>query len=245
MGRSSTLYEARGLVGVILGGRTSVPELLRDWVLAIAEHVMIVMPIIIVVTVADNWSSDRPTAQRVPILACAILAGSVYYATLLNLEFDPAIVAAIGHFRMMLRDASFVLMWGGFLTAALYFLKRERHMAAAAQQALVDRLALDEQMDEARLQMLQAQIEPHFLFNSLANIQGLYREAPEQGRRLLKDLAQYLRAALPRMRDATSTLGRELALAEAYLRVLQVRMGERLNVETNVEPASATRTYHR
>ena len=229
------LSEARVLARLIVRG--VVDPLGAVWAIVegTAEQVMFVMPVIILVTVADNWSSERETPQRVATLIGAVLVGCAYYATIVNLDLDPRAIAKVGRLRVMLSDAAFVVTWGGFLTAALYFLKRERHMAAAAQQARVERLALDEQMDEARLQMLQAQIEPHFLFNSLANIQGLYREAPEHGRRLLKDLSQYLRAALPRMRDATSTLGRELALAEAYLRVLQVRMGERLKVELDVE----------
>jgi len=126
------------------------------------------------------------------------------------------------------------LLWGALLTGALFFLERERRMAAATQRASLDRVDLDRQMAEVRLQMLQAQIEPHFLFNSLATILGLYREDAREGSRLIKDLADYLRGALPQMRETISTLRRELALSQAYLRVLQVRMGNRLKVEIDV-----------
>ena len=62
-------------------------------------------------------------------------------------------------------------------------------------------------MCEAQLTALQAQIEPHFLFNTLANVKRLYETAPDQGREMLASLINYLRAALPAMRESGSTLG--------------------------------------
>ncbi|HEV3018952.1 MAG TPA: histidine kinase [Burkholderiaceae bacterium] len=81
---------------------------------------------------------------------------------------------------------------------------------------------------EARLTVLQAQIEPHFLFNTLANVRRLCEVDPERGRRMLASLLDYLRAALPAMRRSSTPLGQEFALVRAYLSVLQHRMGERL-----------------
>jgi len=105
------------------------------------------------------------------------------------------------------------------------------------QQTRLKRVAIDRQLTEAQLQALQAQIEPHFLFNTLANIKGLYRTEHAEGKRLLHDLSDYLCAALPQMRETASTLRRELALSSAYLRVLQVRMGDRLKVVIRVDEA--------
>jgi sensor histidine kinase YesM len=93
---------------------------------------------------------------------------------------------------------------------------------------------LERDMIEARLQALQAQIEPHFLFNTLANIKELYATESARAKPLIHELAAYLRAALPQMRDTGSTLARELSLARAYLSVLQVRMGQRLRVAIDV-----------
>jgi LytS/YehU family sensor histidine kinase len=120
------------------------------------------------------------------------------------------------------------------LTGALFFLQRERRMQASAQQAQLDRIKFDGQMAEARLQMLEAQIEPHFLFNSLATVKSLYQRDPQKGRLLIRDLSEYLHGALPLMRGADSTLRKEFSLCEAYLRVLQVRMGDRLKVEIDL-----------
>jgi len=97
--------------------------------------------------------------------------------------------------------------------------------------------ALTAQMTQARLSALQAQIEPHFLFNTLANVKRLYETAPARGREMLSSLIGYLRAALPTMRQSGSTLQRELELARSYLTILQMRMGERLRF--SIEAAEA------
>ena len=90
------------------------------------------------------------------------------------------------------------------------------------------RESLQAQMVEARLSALQAQIEPHFLFNTLANVKRLYETAPARGREMLSSLINYLRAALPTMREPGSTLARELELVRSFLTILQMRMGDRL-----------------
>ena len=120
------------------------------------------------------------------------------------------------------------LLYGGLATAVLYLFAREREDARALHAARLEKVSLDRQTIEAHLQALQAQIEPHFLFNTLANIKLLYETESSRARPLIHDLAEYLRTALPQMRDMRSTLARELELAQAYLRVLKVRMGERL-----------------
>jgi LytS/YehU family sensor histidine kinase len=94
-------------------------------------------------------------------------------------------------------------------------------------------------MCEAQLTALQAQIEPHFLFNTLANVKRLYETAPDQGREMLSSLINYLRAALPAMRESGSTLGRELELARSFLTILKMRMRERLDFSIDHDPALA------
>ena len=99
--------------------------------------------------------------------------------------------------------------------------------------------ALQAQMCEAQLTALQAQIEPHFLFNTLANVKRLYETAPDQGREMLASLINYLRAALPAMRESGSTLGRELELARSFLTILKMRMRERLVFSIDHDPGLA------
>jgi len=94
--------------------------------------------------------------------------------------------------------------------------------------------SLKRQLIEARLQTLQAQVEPHFLFNTLASVDYLIETDPARASTMQKNLIQYLRAALPQMREAATTLGREVDLVSAYLEILKVRMDDRLKVTISV-----------
>ena len=82
---------------------------------------------------------------------------------------------------------------------------------------------------------MQAQVEPHFLFNTLASVQYLTETDPPQASRLLGHLLAYLRAALPQLRRASTTLGQEIDLAEAYLNILKMRMGPRLAFDIDAD----------
>jgi LytS/YehU family sensor histidine kinase len=84
------------------------------------------------------------------------------------------------------------------------------------------------------MQMMQAQVEPHFLFNTLASIDHLIETDPARASTMQKHLIAYLRAALPQMRENATDLGREVDLVGAYLEILKVRMEERLQVSFNV-----------
>jgi hypothetical protein len=91
-------------------------------------------------------------------------------------------------------------------------------------------------MVESQLEVLQAQIEPHFLFNTLAHVKRLYEVRRETGDEMLTSLRNYLRAALPRMREAGSTLEREAELVRAYLNILRIRLGARLEFAFDIAP---------
>jgi LytS/YehU family sensor histidine kinase len=90
---------------------------------------------------------------------------------------------------------------------------------------------------EARLAVLQAQIEPHFLFNTLATVQYLVKSDPAAADFLLSQLTRYLRLAMPSMRQFSSTLGREFELTDAYLQIARLRMGARLDVNVDLPQA--------
>ena len=89
----------------------------------------------------------------------------------------------------------------------------------------------------ARLAELQARIRPHFLFNTLNSAIALVRDEPAKAERLLEDLSELFRHALADPREAV-TLGQELALAQHYLAIEQVRFGDRLQVEWQLDPAA-------
>ncbi|HST44095.1 MAG TPA: histidine kinase, partial [Luteimonas sp.] len=108
---------------------------------------------------------------------------------------------------------------------------RRSETAAAAQTATEKELAV------ARLGLLHAQVEPHFLYNTLASAQLLARSDPPRADQMLGHLIQYLRHSLPRADAAQSTLGAELERALAYLEIMKIRMGPRLAVQVDVPEA--------
>jgi len=93
---------------------------------------------------------------------------------------------------------------------------------------------LQARVTEAQLKLLQGQIEPHFLFNTLANVQSLIDFDPERAKLMLERFTDYLRASLGQLRGDTTTLAQEFAMLQAYLGLMQLRMGERLKVELSL-----------
>lgn len=91
--------------------------------------------------------------------------------------------------------------------------------------------AMERQLVQARLQVLQAQVEPHFLFNTLGAIDYLIETDPKRASQMQKALITYLRGALPQMRQESSTLGRELRLIKSFLDLIKMRMEDRLDIE--------------
>ena len=88
---------------------------------------------------------------------------------------------------------------------------------------------------EARMEALQAQIEPHFLFNTLASIDQLIQTDPPRASKMQQSLIRYLRSAIPQMRDAgRPSLGQQVNLSTAFLEIMVVRMEERLQAVVNV-----------
>ncbi len=90
---------------------------------------------------------------------------------------------------------------------------------------------LEVELQEARARLLEAQIEPHFLFNTLANVRQLQRNDPAAGLEMLTDLIEYLETSLPSLRSESTTLEQERALLSAYLRLHRPRFGPRLRFE--------------
>lgn len=110
---------------------------------------------------------------------------------------------------------------------------RDQALAFELEKSQLERQALD-----TRLRLLQAQVEPHFLFNTLANVQALVDAGSPQASSVLKSLIAYLRAAVPRMHEPGTTLGQELELVRAYLELMQMRIPDRLQFALHIEPAA-------
>jgi LytS/YehU family sensor histidine kinase len=137
-------------------------------------------------------------------------------------------------FEALLPRAVRWLPIGALAGAILVMRERMRRVDAELRDTELTRLRLEQQRVAVQLQVLQSQIEPHFLFNTLATIRRLQQTDPVRGRETLAGFIHYLRSALPEMRAVETTLGREVALIRAYLDVLKVRMGARLEYSIDV-----------
>jgi signal transduction histidine kinase len=169
---------------------------------------------------------------------------------------------AIAEARRALRDAGIgtatrkvkrdrVVHWGEFLTdlALIWIIasaiikitykgRMQAEVKAAQATETAEAESLKRQVVEARMAAMQAQVEPHFLFNTLASIDHLIETDPPRASQMQKNLIALLRASMPTMREANASgvrdLGRELAVIRPYLAILKVRMEERLTTQIDV-----------
>lgn len=134
------------------------------------------------------------------------------------------------------------LFFGVIGTIIFTGMARLHEMRQELSDAEVERLATERALAEAQLKTLQAQIEPHFLFNTLTTAIGLIRTEPKAAEETLEQLTKLLRNSLSRTRTEESTLGEEFELINAYLRIAKIRMGERLsfNVACNDDLAGVS-----
>jgi Predicted signal transduction protein with a C-terminal ATPase domain len=130
-------------------------------------------------------------------------------------------------------------LFGGGLALRAYFSERRRWEAHRHAGELAE-MATRAREADMRLGVLQAQVEPHFLFNTLASVRALVRQDPAQAEATLDALVAFLRATIPRMRDGqgmVSTLGQQLDICASYLALMEVRMGGRLSWTARVDAA--------
>ncbi|PXX35323.1 sensor histidine kinase [Undibacterium pigrum] len=154
----------------------------------------------------------------VVFMLLALLAGMWIEAM-----FWPPLTAI--HAVWLLPAVLIVFIFATILPAAIDLEIRHRTQASLAAEA--SKHKMERQILEARLVALQGQIEPHFLFNTLANTRALIHQDAATAEQMLNHLIAYLRAAMPDMRLSTTTLGQELTRAAAYLQIFQIRLGPR------------------
>ena len=126
------------------------------------------------------------------------------------------------------------IMFGSIISYFFSYRERISRSEALIQEERIKRLANEKEMAETSLRLLQAQIEPHFLFNTLSNILSLLDADLENGKSMLADFIHYLRTALPKTRGEATTLGQEMEMIQAYLNIFKVRMGGRLRYRLDI-----------
>ena len=210
-------------------------EVAFAWLEHLLELLVIAAALMVVYTLLDE-ALPRRLGLRLGIVCLALACASMVLTLLLYAYYARGFV----HLPPLLRLLADSLRWG--LPAALLAVIADVHRhamqidaAAQAAETTGSRCRRDE--GEQQLALLQAQIEPHFLFNVLGNVRRLYRTCPEAGAAAVGSLMRYLRTTLPQVRSQRGCLGDELELVRSYLALFQVRMGQRLTFSIDADAA--------
>lgn len=180
---------------------------------------------------AGHYVVRRPSITSYAILLLVSVPAGAAVGTLIGTRIAGFSFSEIlqGEPALFTRMLFLGILFGTMIT--YFFFSRERifQTEARLKEEQIKRLTLEKKTLETHLRILQAQIEPHFLFNTLSNILSLLESDPGRGKTMLEDFTRYLRSSLSRTRDKITTLGMEMDLIRAYLDLYKVRMGERLH----------------
>jgi Histidine kinase len=184
----------------------------------------------------EVWPRRLPRWCERWVLQVVAVGGSIAIATsVMYVLFAPPDA------RSFVDDADWMLVtFAAILVApwtALAAIVRQKEAFAHHQKLAfaLERSELERQAVDARLHLLQAQVAPHFLFNTLANVQALVDGGSPQASPVLRSLVQYLRAAVPLLHEPAATIERELQLVRPYLELMQMRMPDRLQYAMKVD----------
>jgi sensor histidine kinase YesM len=139
--------------------------------------------------------------------------------------------------KSLLQTFILAVTFGSMTTYFFYSKARIRISNEVIQEEKIKRLSSEKEALEANLRLLQAQIEPHFLFNTLSNVLSLIDTDPANGKIMLLDLIHYLRTSLSRTFPDRITLDQEMDILKAYLNIQKIRMGERLRFRIELPDA--------
>lgn len=198
----------------------------------------IAIVLLLAYTAAGQWRQNlvpRWVAQVAAVMVSAPLATLAVYALSTGGDFasmfgNPAYISGI----VILGGCALVL--GVVIGLGALYRERDAQANSAALTFALERETLQRQAADARLALLQSQVEPHFLFNTLANVQALVESGSPRAAPVLASLIAYLRAALPQLHDGAPTLGREESLVKAYLDLMLMRMPDRLQYALAIDP---------
>jgi hypothetical protein len=213
------------------GGRDFTQDSLRWFV----RYLLNFTPILITLTVADNLSFVGPL--RIAVLGNCADPCCAQFQWPVICAYDPQSESACGQFpyhlwRTWLEMLPQTTMWDVVVCSPIamvyFYRRRDQDIAKALHDSELARAELKRRTLEAELQTMQARVDPSFLFETLGDIRDPQSWDPGAGELMLNELIDYLRAALPDVAAAVSTLGQEATLARAYLEILRFRTRGRL-----------------
>jgi hypothetical protein len=194
------------------------------------------------VNAISPWKKTHPVWRLVFAVVLGSIAGMVLVILTkgYGLHVEGYSLAEIGAHPHTFIWTLIGAFWNGLFVGLLFLFKfRDARVQTQLLRAEADRNLLSKQAAEAELKLMQAQVEPHFLFNTLASVQFLTETDPPMAGLMLGHLLSYLRSAVPQLRSGSTTLGQEAELARAYLSIMQMRMEARLRFTIDI-PVSLT-----
>jgi hypothetical protein len=227
------------LVDLFIGSSMSIAEIktaaMQEYVSTATVNVLLAFAILFTTFVADERAARG--AKRLATYAWAVVIGSALGTTAQWVVRQALDLPAVPT-NMAVAQPAYVffeyLIWGSIIV--FIYVNRRNALRARARMtaARVERAEAQRRALESRLQVLQARVEPQFLFNTLALVRDLYEIDVAKGARVLGELIVYLRVALPQLRESTSTLGQELTLAGAYIEIMRAQDGSDLAFRIDV-----------
>jgi two-component sensor histidine kinase len=229
-------------VSVLFGALNSLPATSPAARVTIGHAVVVSFSALLAFGLFEQFPARLPFPRWILQLVGVVVAVPV--GVLLAHSMSMAIDVHLAHERPQMTGLVVLLIEGLLFGPwiALGAMVRQRDLFAR-NQALefeLERSELEREASEARLRLLQAQVRPHFLFNTLANVQALVDAGSPRASSVLKSLVAYLRAAVPRLQESTTTIGDEIELVRAYLEVMHMRMPDRLRFELRVDDGAET-----
>jgi LytS/YehU family sensor histidine kinase len=228
------------LVAAVLNPIFSVP-----FGVLVGRMVFIAALLLLAFGVAGAWHPSRMApwlAQVLAVVFAAPIATLLAYLPSVGGDLT-AMLAHEGRVMGFIYITATVLVIAPVLALGALYRQRDAQARSAQLSFALERSTLEKEALDARLKLLQAQIEPHFLFNTLANVQALVESGSPQAAPVLKSLISYLRAAMPRLQAGASTLASEIALVRAYLELMRMRMPDRLDFSIDVADEIAAREF--
>jgi len=185
------------------------------------------------ISIALHFVKEKNLKIIIAWIIAALIAG-VFFGSMLSWIYM-SYTQGVG-FKYFLKDIFLYTFVLGILLGivAIYFFTSWaiiQESEKKIQQEKIKRLTIEKEAADTTLRLLQAQIEPHFLFNTLSNIMSLLEVDIEKGKAMLMDLNDYLRISLMRTRENFITLEQELELVKRYLNIFKIRMGHRLDFQ--------------
>lgn len=209
------------LAGWVIADRAEHSRWPRPWRLALALAISATLAVAIVPRLLDAVGLGMPLELKVDKVNYVIPAWAMFVETWLS-----------------------VAIYSGLTIAVLEFRRRHERSQQTLEAALTEQAQLSRQLLESRLAAMQAQVEPQFLFDTLVDVQATYDRDAATGATVMDRLINYLRVALPRLREQGSTVQAEAELLASYVGVVAARHGGRPSVHFVVAPEAAAARFY-